>query len=169
MWALVEVGSEEREWRAKVFVLLPQTFMNLSGEALVLAARQLGVAPREIVIVHDDMDLEPGRVKVKVGGGDGGHRGVASCIQLLGSPDFVRVRIGIGRDKQIDGIDYVLSKIHQEHKESLRTAVTAAVEAVETIVTKGVARAMNIFNRRRPSPAKEGVAGENEGEKSTGR
>jgi PTH1 family peptidyl-tRNA hydrolase len=143
LFAKVDAGEGVR-----VLVLLPETYMNLSGEAAAQAAGMFKVEPGNIIVVHDDLDLEPGHVRVKVGGGDGGHRGVASCILLLGSADFVRVRIGIGKDPEWDGADYVLSRIRQEHVEPLRDGIARAAAAIETIITRGVRQAMNEFNRR---------------------
>jgi len=139
----VDVGD------ARVFVLLPETYMNLSGEAVTKAAGMYKIPVKSIIVVHDDLDLEPGEVRVKDGGGAGGHRGLESCVLTTGSADFLRVRIGIGRHELMDPSDYVLSRISEEHADALRDAVDKAGTAIEMIIKKGTQHAMNRFNRRR--------------------
>jgi len=138
----VQVGE------SRVLVLLPDTYMNLSGEAVSGAARMYKVDPGSIVVVHDDLDLEPGYIRVRPGGGDGGHRGVTSCVLSLGSADFVRIRIGIGRHPFMDSADYVLSKIPSEHAAPLEESVDRAASAVESVITRGLKPTMNDFNRK---------------------
>src|SRR5947209_5174805 len=95
----------------KVWVMKPMTFMNLSGESVGPAMRFWKSAPAEVVVIHDDLDLEPFRVQVKVGGGHGGHNGLKSLLAHLGGADFVRVRIGVGRPPpEMDPADYVLGR-----------------------------------------------------------
>lgn len=132
----------------KVVLLKPMTFMNLSGESVRPAADRLGVALERIIVVHDDLDLEPGDVRVKVGGGAGGHLGLASCIEHLGDPEFVRVRIGIGRHEHMPADRYVLSKIPADLGDTLRSAAGRAADAVSMILEKGPALTMNETNRR---------------------
>ena len=139
----VDVGD------ARVFVLLPETYMNLSGEAVTKAAGMYKIPVRSIIVVHDDLDLEPGEVRVKDGGGAGGHRGLESCVLSMGSADFLRVRIGIGRHELMDSSDYVLSRISEEHMEAMREAAKKAGTAIEMIIKKGTQHTMNRFNRRK--------------------
>ncbi|MFH1434604.1 MAG: aminoacyl-tRNA hydrolase, partial [Pseudomonadota bacterium] len=148
---------------ARVFVLLPETYMNLSGEAMAAAAGMYKIPVRNIIVVHDDLDLEPGEVRVKDGGGAGGHRGLESCVLVMGSADFLRVRIGIGRHDLMDSSDYVLSRISQEHAEALRDAAQKAGSAIETIIKKGAQPAMNRFNRRRKKRKEKQELEEGEG------
>jgi len=130
--APVWLGSTE------VTLLKPTTFMNNSGSALA------GYRTEDLILVHDDLDLPPGDVRVKVGGGAGGHNGLRSIIQHLG-PDFVRVRVGIGRPPAgVSGTDYVLSRLDA----AVRDAVPLAADAVETVVEEGPEAAMNHFNVR---------------------
>jgi PTH1 family peptidyl-tRNA hydrolase len=130
--APVGLGSKE------VTLLKPTTFMNNSGSALA------GYGAEGLVVVHDDLDLTPGDVRVKVGGGAGGHNGLRSVIGRLG-PDFVRVRIGIGRPPVGVGVtDYVLSRMDA----TVREAVPRAADAVEAVVEDGPEAAMNRFNVR---------------------
>jgi PTH1 family peptidyl-tRNA hydrolase len=128
----VNLGSKE------VALLKPTTFMNNSGSALA------GYGAGDLIVVHDDLDLPPGDVRVKVGGGAGGHNGLRSIIRRLGS-DFVRVRVGIGRPPVGVGVtDYVLSRMDA----AVRDAVPRAADAVEAVVEDGPEAAMNRFNVR---------------------
>jgi peptidyl-tRNA hydrolase, PTH1 family len=128
----VSLGLED------VTLLKPMTFMNNSGAAVA------GYRPEDLIVVHDDLDLPEGDVRVKVGGGAGGHNGLRSLIGRLG-PDFVRVRVGIGRPPAGTGVtDYVLSKMDA----TIRDAVPRAADAVEAIIEVGPETAMNRFNVR---------------------
>ena len=121
-----------------VTLLKPMTYMNESGAALV------GYKPEQLVVVHDDLDLPAGTVRVKVGGGAGGHNGLRSIIQHLGN-DFVRVRVGIGRPPAgIDAVNYVLGRMD----EVIKGAVPLAADAVEAVIESGPEAAMNRFNVR---------------------
>jgi PTH1 family peptidyl-tRNA hydrolase len=121
-----------------VTLLKPTTFMNRSGSALA------GYGPEDLILVHDDLDLPPGDVRVKVGGGAGGHNGLRSVIGNLGS-DFARVRIGIGRPPTGAGVtEYVLGGMDA----TVREAVPRAADAVEAVVREGAETAMNSFNTR---------------------
>jgi PTH1 family peptidyl-tRNA hydrolase len=121
-----------------VTLLKPATFMNNSGAALAK------YEPAQLIVVHDDLDLPAGTVRVKVGGGAGGHNGLRSIIQRLGA-DFVRVRVGIGRPPLgVDPVNYVLGRIDATIKE----AVPLAADAVEAVIETGPEAAMNRFNVR---------------------
>ena len=121
-----------------VTLLKPTTFMNNSGAALAEYKAD------DLIVVHDDLDLPEGDVRVKVGGGAGGHNGLRSAIGHLG-PDFVRVRVGVGRPPPGMGVtDYVLGKMNA----AVRDAVPRAADAVETVVEDGSEAAMNRFNAR---------------------
>ncbi len=140
-----------------VAVMLPQTYMNASGESVGHAARFWKVPPTELVVAHDDIDLEFGRIQVKVGGGDGGHNGLKSLRQHLGTGDFVRVRFGVGRPPpQWEGADWVLAKFSSEEEEQLQSLVPQAADAAVAALLEGPVLAMNRFNRRketsRPEP-----------------
>jgi peptidyl-tRNA hydrolase, PTH1 family len=122
----------------KLTLLKPTTFMNNSGAALA------GRRSEDLIVVHDDLDLPPGDIRVKVGGGAGGHNGLRSIIQQLGA-DFVRVRVGIGRPPAgVGATDYVLSKMDA----TVRDALPRAADAVEAVVEDGPEVAMNRFNAR---------------------
>lgn len=130
-------------------VLLPQTYMNASGESVGPAVRFWKVEPESLVVVHDDIDLELGRIQVKIGGGDGGHNGLKSIKQHLGTPEFARVRFGVGRPPpQWEGADWVLGKFSSEEEEQLKMLVPQAADAAVAALLEGPLLAMNRFNRR---------------------
>lgn len=128
----------------------PLTFMNLSGQAVALLARRNGIQPESILVISDDLDLPVGRLRLRNGGADGGHNGLKSIIAELGSSSFRRLRIGIGRPKPGETVDYVLSKFEGEEERRFEASLAAAVEAVRTVLTGGMARAMNRFNAWTP-------------------
>jgi len=132
----------------QIAIVLPQTFMNVSGESVGHAARFWKVDPGELVVAHDDLDLTLARIQVKVGGGDGGHNGLKSLRQHLG-PDFVRVRFGIGRPPQgWDPADFVLARFAEEEEKVVEELLPVAAEAAAVALLEGTAAAMNRFNRR---------------------
>src|SRR5512143_31594 len=133
----------------QVVLLKPQTYMNESGRAVAAAVRGSYAEVSDLLVIHDELDLPCGVVRVKIGGGHGGHNGLRSVIEHLGSSDFVRVRIGIGRPATgKDAVDYVLSPFLVEEKKSLSDAMTRVVAAVKTIILEGPTRAMNMFNQK---------------------
>lgn len=143
---VAEVGVEGR----RMALAFPQTFMNESGAAVAPLVRRYGIVELgRLVVVHDELDLPVGRVKVKVGGGTAGHRGLRSVKDHLHSQDFVRVRIGIGRPPgQKDATDYVLRNPPAAERAELAVAVEEAADAVEAILALGPDAAMNRFNTR---------------------
>jgi PTH1 family peptidyl-tRNA hydrolase len=127
----------------------PQTYMNDSGRAVAAVLRDAYRAVSDLIVLHDDLDLPLGSVRVKSGGGHGGHNGLRSIIEYLGSPDFIRVRIGIGRPAlNMDPADYVLSPFFAEERQAASEAVKKAAEAVRLIVVEGPKRAMDIVNQK---------------------
>lgn len=135
---------------SQVLVVEPQTFMNLSGFAVVRAAGFYRIPPEDIAVIHDDIDLPLGRVIVKAGGGDGGHRGVRSVIEQLGTREFVRIRIGVGRPvgPGPEVVDYVLQRFSDAEEMDLSDAVKTASVAIREWVSGGVPKAQNRVNRR---------------------
>lgn len=135
-----------------VMLAQPQTFMNLSGVPL----GPLYVKPEDLIVIHDDMDIPLGQVRVKTGGGTGGHKGLVSIKSALGTGDFLRIRFGIGRPpEEWDPSDYVLGRFAREDLDMVEEQIVAAAEAAE-LCTKGeVAKAMNSFNRRPANKAEE--------------
>ena len=125
----------------------PQTYMNDSGRAVAAILRETYATVSDLIVIHDELDLSLGTVRVKTGGGHGGHNGLRSLIEYLGSPDFIRVRVGIGRPElNRDPADYVLSPFLAEERPAAAEAVAKAAEAVRLIVAEGPARAMNMVN-----------------------
>jgi PTH1 family peptidyl-tRNA hydrolase len=139
--------AEIRLGDAKIALLKPETYMNESGRSIAAAARFFKVEPGALLVVHDDVDLEPGRLQARLGGGLAGHNGLRSIAQALGSNDFVRLRIGVGRPGRGDQrsvSDYVLSKFDPET--DVDALVARAADAVETIATEGLEEAQRRFN-----------------------
>jgi peptidyl-tRNA hydrolase, PTH1 family len=130
-------------------LLLPQTFMNLSGRSVVEAVRNLplGELAEDLIVAYDDLDLPFGRLRIRPSGGAGGHRGLADVQDRLRRRDFPRLRFGIGRPPPgEDPVDYVLAPFDAEQSAALAAALAAAADAVEGILADGVERAMNRFN-----------------------
>ena len=131
---------------ARCVLLKPQTYMNLSGEAVGRARRALRLEPAEILIVYDDLDLPLGRLRIRDAGGAGGHHGVESIIEAVGGKGFPRIRIGIGRPAG-DPVDYLTDEpITPEEEPVLDAALERAAEAAEKWLSDGIAAAMNRFN-----------------------
>ncbi len=128
----------------------PQTYMNLSGRAVVAIIHRLGLDPSHMIVVHDDLDLEPGTIRIKSGGGDGGHRGVRSIAEMLQSREFVRVRMGIGRPPAgVDPETFVLSAFTKGAAEGLADHVSRGDQAVRLIATLGMEGARNMVHAGR--------------------
>jgi len=137
---------------ARVILCRPMEYMNVSGQAVARVAGFWKVPPADIVVIHDELDIPFGRLKLGIGGGAGGHNGVRSMIADLGTPDFARVRFGIGRPPPSwAGADYVLSDFTRAEQKELPDLVSLAADAVEEIVGNGLPAAMNRFNKK---PAK---------------
>ncbi len=136
------------EWEgARVVLVKPQTFMNVSGEAVVGALRFYKVHPDSLLIVHDDLDLPLGRMKFAAGGSSGGHHGVESIINALSTPQFPRLRIGIGRPAETSrGADYVLSPFLKEELLKVKEVWKKGGEALSLFLKNGLQTAMNHFN-----------------------
>jgi PTH1 family peptidyl-tRNA hydrolase len=134
-----------------VALAFPQTFMNLSGESARLLVQRHGITDlASLVVVHDELDLPSGRVKLKVGGGSAGNNGLKSLVAHLHDPGFVRVRIGIGRPPgSQQAADYVLRRPGAAERRELDVAVEEAADAVEAILAEGIDRAMNRVNADR--------------------
>ncbi len=125
----------------------PLTYMNDSGRAVSAILRDTFTGIRDLIVLHDELDLPLGTVRIKIGGGHGGHNGLRSIIEHVGSSDFIRVRLGIGRPAPgIDASDYVLSPFLAEERQPLSDMIARAVEAVRVIVLQGPNKAMNILN-----------------------
>jgi PTH1 family peptidyl-tRNA hydrolase len=131
-----------------VTLVEPQLYMNRSGDAL----KQLGVSieGQDLIVVHDELDLPRGRVRVKVGGSSAGHRGIESIAEHYGA-DFVRVRVGVGRPAPgTDVVDHVLSRFDDSEREEIAVSITTAASAVECVLERGAEVAMQRYNIRKP-------------------
>lgn len=131
---------------ARVVALKPQTFMNRSGQSVVPAGQFLRVPPAQILVVHDEVDFQLGRLAVKKGGGHGGHNGLRDILQLLGSGDFLRIRLGIGRPVHGEVADHVLSDFSADERVVVDDLLERAVGAITCVTREGVVTAMNKFN-----------------------
>jgi PTH1 family peptidyl-tRNA hydrolase len=132
----------------KAFLLKPETFMNRSGESVGPAVRYYELPADRIVVVHDDVDLDLGRLKVKTGGGHGGHNGLKSIGDALGTSDFIRVRCGVGRPEHGAVKDHVLGRFRNEERSVADEVIELACDAVECVITEGPGEAQNRFNGR---------------------
>jgi PTH1 family peptidyl-tRNA hydrolase len=142
--------AESRVGDERVVLAFPLTFMNESGRAVQALVRRYRLEdPTRLIVVHDELDLEPGVVRVKAGGGLAGHNGLRSITQHLHTQDYLRVRIGVGKPPSKEhGAGHVLSRVPAREREVLDVAVAIAADAVETIVTSGVEAAMRDTNGR---------------------
>lgn len=143
---VAEVGIGDR----RVALAFPQTYVNLSGESVAMLVRRHGITdPERLVVVHDELDLRLGRVKIKQGGGLAGHNGLRSIKAHLHTDDFLRVRIGVDKPPiKEQGANHVLRRVSKRERVELDIAVQEAADAVEAILADGVDAAMNRFNTR---------------------
>lgn len=131
----------------KVILLKPQTYMNLSGIAVRDFKKFFKIEDDKVIIIHDDIDIDVGKVKIRKTGGAGTHNGMKSVVQELGGKDFCRVRMGIGKPFITQDLkDFVLEKIDKEARQALDEAVCTAANAIEDIIENGIDHAMNKFN-----------------------
>ena len=152
----------EVQWRdEKILLVQPQTYMNRAGEAVARIRDFYHLALCDFVVIHDDLDLPLGRIRIKRGGGGaGGNRGVVSLIEVLGSKDFTRVKMGIGRPPgQQDPADFVLQPFTPSEEAFILPVVDRAVEAVEVLLAEGIERAMALFNVSNQEAAAEKSSG----------
>ena len=141
---LFEIGDIEGQ---KVILVKPQTYMNLSGNCVKEIVDFYKIEKENIIIIYDDMDIEPGKIKIRKKGSSGGHNGIKSIIQMLGTDEFPRIRIGIGKpEHKGDEINYVIGAIPDEEKERLIQGVEKAEKALIEILKNGIDIAMNKFN-----------------------
>jgi len=138
--------------RLRVLLLAPETFMNASGESVSAAARFFKVAPEDLLVLHDELDLPFGRLQLKRGGGTGGHNGLESLVEQLGTTDFARLRFGIGKPSGPNAkervVGHVLHDFSSEEKAALEPLLERSVDMARAWVSLGLAEAMNRHNRR---------------------
>ncbi len=131
---------------SKIFLVEPLLYMNRSGLIVGQLCRKFTISLENLIVVHDDLDMETGRLRIRKTGSSGGHKGIESIIQSIGSRDFMRVKIGIGREVGVSAEDYVLSKFGRAEVRLMNGAVERAADAIQVLVTAGIKRAMNIYN-----------------------
>ena len=140
-----------------LFLQKPETFMNLSGEAVAPLMRKEEITPDGLLVIYDDMDLEVGKLRIRGRGSCGGHNGIRSIIETTGTENFARIRVGIGH-RTGNGADYVLSPFEEEEKPIIDKVLDAAADAVILILRRGLSQAMNEYNPRdyaEPEPDEE--------------
>lgn len=130
----------------KVYLVKPQTYMNLSGEAIREFSAFYKIPPQNIIIVNDDISLETGKIRIRRKGSAGGHNGLKSIIYQLNSDEFLRIKIGVGQNKERDLADYVLGKFGKEEIPVMEDAIIKAYKACEEIIKNGTESAMNKFS-----------------------
>jgi len=135
----------------RVVLARPQTYMNNSGQSVSRLVRKFSVNPKDMLVIHDDLDLPPAKIRISSGSGSGGHKGINSIIQELGTREFTRIRVGIGRPAnpnptEDDIIAYVLSNFSSEEKQAISQVIPKVSEAILCLLTEGLTAAMNKFN-----------------------
>ena len=139
--AQIEISGE------KVFLQKPMTYMNSSGDAVKQLCRREKIKPAEVLVIYDDLDIKPGRIRIRFGGGAGGHNGIKSITARFGAPDYGRVKLGIGRPGSTAAVaDYVLSDFSENEKELIEKVVSVSADAVLMLCDEGYGAAMNTYN-----------------------
>lgn len=152
-------GMQQRKFRAvwgmgshggaKILLFKPTTYMNRSGDAAVELLNYFGIRPSQMLVIHDDLDLPVGRIRIARGGGSGGHRGVSSLMECLGTRDFPRLRLGIGRPLHGEVVEsFVLQGPYPDQVPLFEGMIDRAAEAVRAILDDGLSAAMNEFNKK---------------------
>lgn len=142
--ALIGQGTNNN---TKVILAKPQTFMNLSGESVLELKNWYKIEQNKIIVIHDDLDLDPGVIKIRTKGTSGGHNGIESLIKSLGTSEFTRIKVGIGRDNAGgDNAKYVLDKFPKSDLPIIEEAISIASEAVLSVIKDGPDAAMNKYN-----------------------
>ncbi len=152
------VSVDRKRWQSligrseakRLWLVMPQTFMNLSGEAVAKALKDIGLAPEQTWVVYDELDLPMCRMRIRRGGSGAGHNGVRSLISSLGTDDFVRFRVGIGKPSRKSspaGRHYVLGRFAKAEAERLPQVINGVADALELALQAGIERAMDRYNR----------------------
>lgn len=143
-----------------LYLLKPQTFMNLSGESVVACMSFYHLDIGQVIVLHDELDLPLGDVRVKTGGGTGGHNGLKSIVSLTGKDGFSRIRIGIGRPVHNDVVNYVLGRIPSEDEDNFNSSLNIGTEALKRFITNGAEASMRYCNGLFKAKKKEASNGE---------
>ncbi|MBA7575206.1 Peptidyl-tRNA hydrolase [subsurface metagenome] len=140
---------------SEVVVAKPQAYMNRSGQSVSLLVKKFDVSPDDLLVIHDDLDLTLGKIRIRQGGSSGGHKGIESIISCLGSQNFIRIRVGIGRPIKNEGftefsedeiINYVLSDFTPDEKQAITPVIPRVSEAILCLLTEGPVTTMNRYN-----------------------
>ena len=140
---------------SEVVVAKPQTYMNRSGQSVSLLVKKFNVSLDNLIVIHDDLDLPLDKIRIRQGGGSGGHKGIGSIITELGSQNFIRIRVGVGRPVKNEGstqfsedeiINYVLSDFTPDEKQTITQVIPTVSEAILCLLTEGLVAAMNRYN-----------------------
>lgn len=159
---LYKISFDKKESKARtgrgiiaeneVVLAKPQTYMNASGQSVSLLMRRYNLGPENLIVIHDDIDLPLGKIRIRSSSSSGGHKGIQSIIDFLNSRDFVRIRVGIGRpdiqagNKEAEVIGYVLGNFSREEEDVVDNTIHLVSEAVVCLLTGGLVKAMNEFN-----------------------
>jgi len=142
-------GDRQFEGR-RIFLVQAQTYYNETGPSVWSALGYFKIPPERLIVVHDELDLEQGQIRLKRGGGDAGNRGIRSLIDAMGTQEFLRVRIGIGHPADgTNGIDYLLDRLSDSKLQSLDDLIERAANAVVAVIVEGPSRAMSLVNQRK--------------------
>jgi len=134
--------------REDLVLAKPDTYMNLSGGPLSQLIKKKNINLADLIVIHDDLDMEFGKIRIRWNGRDGGHKGIRSIIERVGSNQFHRLKIGIGRNPSMASEEYVLKRFQKEELSVLNEALDNAVDALDTFIREGSAKAMSMFNKR---------------------
>lgn len=140
--------GETTLWGERLHLLKPQTFMNLSGRSVFPAFQYHKLTIEDLIVIHDDLDIPFGQIKLKKGGGHGGHNGLRSLLQELSSGEFTRIRVGIDRSRYGDTADYVLSPFSKSEMAVLSDLLDRIVDSIEMLVSEGLPKAMSVYNNK---------------------
>lgn len=150
----------------EVWLIKPQTYMNLSGVAVKEWLGKQNCGPEELLVIADDLDLPWGGLRIRQKGGAAGHHGLESIIGAIGSQQFARLRIGVGPEHPVaDTVNYLLSPLKKSQRREIEDIIDRASDAVETILKEGAAKAMNLFNQRNPAAGAASRPASTEGKK----
>jgi len=146
----------------RVLLMKPQTYMNLSGEAIREAVNFYKIDPEELIVIYDDIDIPTGTFRIRKKGSAGTHNGMRSVVQHLSSDQFPRIRVGIGSEKPVDLINYVTGGVSKTERELMHGALVKSAKSAAAIIEKGIDKAMNEYNVKPPKKKKEKPVKEND-------
>lgn len=139
--------AKSKYFDEEIYLLKPLTFMNLSGKSVQAISAYFKIDSKDIFIIHDEMDFEPGKFKIRERGSSGGHNGIKSIIECLGTEEFNRFRIGIGKPTE-DSIEFVLGKPNKVERDLIDKAKNEVIDAIKVAIKDGIQKAMNMYNKQ---------------------